>query len=159
MAKIRTVFCGAGQRTNGTGMAVRSIDDYEVIGVCDPYEDKAIKLADLFEDFTQTFCDPYMHTLIVETHSEYLVRRTQIIAVECVEKYGEDVMDEMIPFKIIYFPTERGEQPYDMEYLPNGRFKYSFGFGFYDAAGKLALELSDKESKQNESEDFNWNML
>ena len=49
MAKIRTVFCGAGQRTNGTGMAVRSIDDYEVIGVCDPYEDKAIKLADLFE--------------------------------------------------------------------------------------------------------------
>lgn len=49
MKKIRTVFCGCGCRTNGTGMAVRSIDDYEVIGVCDPYEDKAIKLADLFE--------------------------------------------------------------------------------------------------------------
>ncbi len=49
MKKIRTVFCGCGKRTAGTGGAVRAIDDYEVIGVCDPYEDKAIKLADLFE--------------------------------------------------------------------------------------------------------------
>ena len=49
MEKIRVVFCGCGCRTNGTGMAVRAIDAYETIGVCDPYEDKAIKLADKFE--------------------------------------------------------------------------------------------------------------
>lgn len=117
------------------------------------------KLADLFNDFIQTFCDPYMHTLIVETHSEYLIRRTQLIAAELVEEYGEDTMDEIIPFKVFYFPVEKGEQPYDMKYLPNGRFERSFGNGFYDAAGKLAIELSNREKIQKETEDFNWNAL
>ena len=46
-----------------------------------------------------------------------------------------------------------------MSYNLNGRFKESFGNGFYDAAGKLALELSDKEKKQSSNDDFNWNSL
>lgn len=106
------------------------------------------KLADLFEDFTQTFCDPYMHTLIVETHSEYLVRRTQIMAAEYVEKYGEDEMEEMIPFKVFYFPTERGKQPYDMQYLPNGMFANKFDSGFFDEAGRMHMEILKKSKKR-----------
>lgn len=106
------------------------------------------KLADLFEDFTQTFCDPYMHTLIVETHSEYLVRRTQIMAAEYVEKYGEVEMEEMIPFKVFYFPTERGKQPYDMQYLPNGMFANKFDSGFFDEAGRMHMEILKKSKKR-----------
>ena len=52
MKKIRTVFCGAGHRAFGTGNSVMTIDAYETVGVCDPYEDKAISLADEFEKKT-----------------------------------------------------------------------------------------------------------
>lgn len=106
------------------------------------------KLADLFEDFTQTFCDPYTHTLIVETHSEYLIRRTQIMAAEFVEDCGEDMMDEMIPFRVFYFPTEKGRQPYDMQYLPNGMFANKFDPGFFDEAGRMHMEILKKSKKR-----------
>ncbi len=52
MEKIKTVFCGCGHRAFGTGGCVMSIDAYETVGVCDPYEDKAISLADEFEKKT-----------------------------------------------------------------------------------------------------------
>ena len=52
MKKIRTVFCGCGHRAFGTGNSVMTIDAYETVGVCDPYEDKAILLADEFEKKT-----------------------------------------------------------------------------------------------------------
>ena len=52
MKKIRTVFCGCGHRAFGTGNSVMTIDAYETVGVCDPYEDKAISLADEFEKKT-----------------------------------------------------------------------------------------------------------
>ncbi len=105
------------------------------------------KLADLFEDFTQTFCDPYMHTLIIETHSEYLVRRTQVMAAEYVEKYLEPITDDMFPFKVVYFPVERGKQPYDMQYLPNGMFANKFDSGFFDEAGRMHMEILKKSRK------------
>lgn len=106
------------------------------------------KLADLFEDFSQTFCDPYQHTLFVETHSEYLIRRTQLMAAELVEQYGEKMMDEVIPFRVFYFPSERGKQPYDMQYLPNGMFANKFDSGFFDEAGRMHMEILKKSKKR-----------
>ena len=47
--KVRLVFCGCGHRAKGTGAAVRQTGMYEVIGVCDPYSDKAEHVADVFE--------------------------------------------------------------------------------------------------------------
>lgn len=58
--KIRTVFCGAGHRAFGTGNSVATISAYETVGVCDPYEDKAIALADQFEK--QTGLRPAVYT-------------------------------------------------------------------------------------------------
>lgn len=49
MKKIRVVFCGAGHRSLGLGKSVMAIDAFETIGTCDPYEDKAVSLADEFE--------------------------------------------------------------------------------------------------------------
>lgn len=106
------------------------------------------KLADLFEDFTQTFCEPYTHTLVVETHSEYLIRRTQLMASEMVENYGENMMDEIIPFKVFYFPSEKGKQPYDMHYLPNGMFANKFDSGFFDEAGRMHMEILKRSKKK-----------
>lgn len=47
--KIKVVFCGSGKRANGISEAIEKITDFEVIGVCDPYLDKAETLADRLE--------------------------------------------------------------------------------------------------------------
>ena len=70
------------------------------------------------------------------------------MAAEYVEKYGEDEMEEMIPFKVFYFPTERGKQPYDMQYLPNGMFANKFDSGFFDEAGRMHMEILKKSKKR-----------
>ena len=49
MKKIRTVICGCGCRGTGLSNPIMALDVYETIGVCDPYEDKAVSLADSFE--------------------------------------------------------------------------------------------------------------
>ena len=46
MEKIRIVFCGCGHRAFGLSDSMKTIADYEVIGVCDPYADKAEALAE-----------------------------------------------------------------------------------------------------------------
>lgn len=93
-------------------------------------------LADLFFDI-------YNHgvRMIVETHSEYLIRRSQVIVAEIAAEKGfsQEELDKSNPFRVIYFP-EAG-QPYDMHYKTNGDFEHLFGEGFYDAAAmnKIAL--------------------
>ena len=88
------------------------------------------KLADLFYDiYRETGCQ-----IIVETHSEYIVRKSQVIVSEiggCDEN----------PFKVYYFPKD--DAPYEMEYLPDGTFdaSKSFGNGFYDEAATLHWQI------------------
>ncbi|MBO5362924.1 MAG: Gfo/Idh/MocA family oxidoreductase [Clostridia bacterium] len=49
MDKIRVVFCGCGHRAFGLSDSMKPIPDFEVIGVCDPYVDKAESLAEQIE--------------------------------------------------------------------------------------------------------------
>jgi len=87
------------------------------------------KLADLFADIHKEFG----YNVIVETHSEYLIRRTQALIATGKIPYQKN------PFHVYYFP--QGGLPYDMEYQENGSFAKKFGKGFYDEADSLALEL------------------
>lgn len=73
---------------------------------------------------------------IIETHSEYMIRHSQLVAKSISE--GKSTIKDN-PFETIYFPEH--EQPYSMQYLPNGRFKNKFKTGFFDEADKLALML------------------
>ena len=82
---------------------------------------------------------------IVETHSEYLVRATQAIVAKTVEN-EDDLMK--IPFVVFYL--EKGGEVYDMEYQLSGRFKRPFGTGFFDEAGKSAIEILKKERRMND---------
>ena len=50
MKKLKTVFCGAGKRARMLNTSVMSIDAYELVAVCDPYEDKAESLAEIYEN-------------------------------------------------------------------------------------------------------------
>lgn len=96
------------------------------------------KLADLFIDANNTFGLNF----IIETHSEYLIRRTQVITAEQNYIDQEDV-DKNNIFKVYYFPTKG--IPYNMGYTLNGRFIQKFGEGFFDEAGKWHLEIIKKE--------------
>lgn len=92
------------------------------------------KLADMFLDASQQG----VH-FIVETHSEYLIRRTQVLVSE--KDYDADTIENS-PFRTYYFP--KNDLPYDMKYRPSGNFEEAFGSGFFDVAGKSTRELIRK---------------
>ena len=91
------------------------------------------KLASLFYNVSQV----YGCQVIVETHSEYIVRKTQVIAADLSDSNSDN------PFKVYYFPSNG--LPYELHYLPNGSFKEKFGDGFYDEAVRLHLQIMNRE--------------
>lgn len=86
--------------------------------------------------------DTYHFKFIVETHSEYMIRRSQVLVAEGGYKNEKD-LEENCPFKVYYFPKE-GE-PYDMEYTITGRFGKPFGKNFYDASAQDSIALNKIE--------------
>ena len=92
------------------------------------------KLAILFSDVHKD----YGFNFIVETHSEYLVRRSQVIVAQ--QKYtDEEELRNECPFKVYYFPSDGS--PYEMLYRTDGNFSNEFGNGFYDEANNLLFEI------------------
>lgn len=89
------------------------------------------QLADLFYSINVE----YGCQFIVETHSEYLVRKTQVIV---GRKYSSDKLGKN-PFNVIYFPKDG--TPYKISYLKNGQFREDFGKGFYDESSALYFDL------------------
>lgn len=90
------------------------------------------KLADLLYHINNNFGVRF----VIETHSEYLIRKTQIIVAE-QNKFQKSIDN---PFKVIYLP-DNDELPYDMQYRPDGKFIKDFGPGFFDEAANLAFEI------------------
>lgn len=91
-------------------------------------------LADMFYDAYKN----YGVHFIVETHSEYLIRKSQLI----VSKLGfqsNDETAEKCPFVAYYVP--KSGIPYSLGYRKDGKFIESFGTGFYDEASNLAFEI------------------
>lgn len=80
----------------------------------------------------------YNFHFIVETHSEYLIRKTQVLVTQMgFENNAESV--EKSPFITYYIPEN--SKPYSLGYRKDGKFMESFGTGFYDEASNLAFEL------------------
>jgi hypothetical protein len=97
------------------------------------------KLVDLFYELNRD----YGFRFIIETHSEYFVRRSQVIVGDQFDT-EEKLKDN--PFKVYYFPSEG--IPYDMVYTTSGLFEEKFGDGFINEAGKLHMEVL-KNAKKN----------
>ncbi|MBD5273060.1 MAG: AAA family ATPase [Bacteroides sp.] len=92
------------------------------------------KLADLFSELNKNRGFKFL----IETHSEYLIRRTQVLVAE-MNIENEEEFEKQNPFKVYYFP-ENGT-PYDMKYRVDGCFSNEFGSGFFDEASNLAFKL------------------
>ena len=80
---------------------------------------------------------------LIETHSEYLLRKTQVIVAEQNFIDQED-LDKNVPFTVYYLPTTE-EVPYKMNYQISGAFKEKFGEGFFDAATTSEMVIIRKE--------------
>lgn len=91
------------------------------------------KLADLFLDVHQRFKIDFL----IETHSEYILRRSQVLVAE----NEFEVSPNENPFCVYYFPKDIDQQPYRLEYQEDGSFNKNFGDGFFDEASSSTLEL------------------
>ena len=89
------------------------------------------KLADLFHEVY----DKFKIRLIIETHSEYLIRKTQLIVKQ--KEYEVEPNDN--PFTVLYFDKDLNQ--WLMNYREDGKFIEEFGKGFYDEASLLTLNL------------------
>ena len=94
-------------------------------------------LTDVFFDASKN----YGIDFIVETHSEYLIRRSQAIIANMHSK--EEF--EARPFAVHY--VERGGRTYELVYQESGRFENSFGPGFFDEAGRSSIQVLKREKK------------
>ena len=76
---------------------------------------------------------------VVETHSEYLVRKMQVIVANAIlsERKSIDKVNQDI--KVYYFPDKK--EPYPMVFKNNGRFQNKFGQGFFDESSRANYEL------------------
>lgn len=99
------------------------------------------KLADLFYELNKS----YGYSFLIETHSEYLIRRSQVIVAN--ENYEDEIaLKKNNPFVVYYFDEKNDTKPYyPMEYEISGAFKEKFGPGFFDEASKWDMTIIRKE--------------
>lgn len=101
------------------------------------------KLQSLLADFIVDALKTFEVRFIIETHSEYIIRRLQILTVDELIKNDESI--------IYYFNGERDAIKADqkitkIEILPNGSLSKDFGEGFFDEATRMKFELLRKKS-------------
>lgn len=111
----------------------------QIIAIEEPEIHLHPKLQSLLADMFLEAYEKYNIHFIIETHSEYLIRKAQVHVAQA--KYNnEKELDQKCPYSVIYVP-EHGEKPYAMEFCTDGRFKNEFGKGFFDEATNLAFEI------------------
>lgn len=97
-------------------------------------------LADLFVEASLKFNIRF----IVETHSEYLIRKLQYLTV-----HGEIKPEDT---SIYYFDSgdkTNGNPSYKIEIMNDGSLSKDFGTGFFDEADNLAIDLFNFKSNKN----------
>ena len=96
------------------------------------------KYQSLLADMFLEAYEKYNIHFIIETHSEYLIRKAQVFVARSNYE-NEEAMSKGNPFKVYYVP--RDEKPYEMRFCADGRFQDEFGKGFFDEATNLAFEI------------------
>lgn len=92
------------------------------------------KLADMFLDAYEK----YNIRFIIETHSEYLIRESQVLVSQMGFETSKD-SDSKAPFRTYYIPKDG--KPYSLGYRKDGRFAEKFGDGFYNESTILTNKM------------------
>jgi predicted ATP-dependent endonuclease of OLD family len=91
------------------------------------------KLTEFFHEVNKK----YGFNFIIETHSEYMIRKSQVLVNE--NEYGNQDSLNPNPFKTYYFPVS--DKPYEMRYRKDGKFKDEFKKGFFEVSSDLAFDI------------------
>lgn len=102
------------------------------------------KLADMIYEVNTEFGIRF----IIETHSEYLIRRTQVL-VAGFNYDDEATMNRNNPFAVYFLNKNPEENPRKMTYKLSGAFNEKFGNGFFDEASKWDMMIIRKEFEQS----------
>ena len=99
------------------------------------------KLQSYLADMLWELLFTYRIRTIVETHSEYLVRKLQVLFARYAKEKSldDDKMESNCPTRVFYF--EKGKGAYDMKIRPDGKFSNEFGSGFFDEASNLVFDI------------------
>ncbi|QZT38984.1 AAA family ATPase [Halosquirtibacter xylanolyticus] len=124
--RIATIIRKYGDKTNGINLIVEEPE-------LNLHPGAQSKLADFLYEVSTT----YGIKFIIETHSEYIIRRSQVLGLQNNLHQNEAL--DLNPFRVYYFHTSEG--PYEMKYQENGKFNRKFGKGFFDEADSSAMEL------------------
>jgi predicted ATP-dependent endonuclease of OLD family len=103
------------------------------------------KLAELFFETWKEFGIQF----IVETHSEYIIRNSQLLFLNYSnpdDSLFPAMQIQHNPFVVYYFDKDG---PYEMKYENDGSFNKPFGEGFLDVVDDIALEIFLKNNKQS----------
>lgn len=112
----------------------------------EPEQNLHPKMQSLLAKFFASIAEDKKFNFIIETHSEYLIRKSQALVAE--KNYtDEKELEQYNPFKVYYLPTTGGER-YQMHYNTSGAFKEKFGSGFFDAATESEMVVIRKEFEQ-----------
>lgn len=88
----------------------------------EPEQNLHPKMQSLLADLLQSIAtsNNYKVNFIIETHSEYLIRKSQVLVAN--SNYADDKdIEENCPFTVYYLPADAGE-PYQMHYKTTGGF-------------------------------------
>ena len=90
------------------------------------------------------YCDAYQKYkmwFLIETHSEYLIVKSQEMVAK--RKYvTKEGLEKECPFTTYYVPEKStGELPYSLCYCKNGKFKKGYGVGFYEEPSTIATDI------------------
>lgn len=116
---------------------------YTTIIVEEPEQNLHPALQSRLTDFFYEINKEYGCQFIVETHSEYMVRKSQVIV---AQEFSTERKVAKNPFRVLYFPKEGS--PYKMSYTKDGDFREEFGTGFYDSASELYQSLIDAKKRR-----------
>ena len=97
------------------------------------HPDLQSKLAELLEYVNKKIKIKF----IVETHSEYLIRKSQVLVAQKDYKDEKDLSNNI--FSTFYFKSDG--MPYQMIYRTDGKFSNEFETGFFDETNNLIFEI------------------
>lgn len=102
------------------------------------------KLQSLIADFLLDAINTFEVRFIIETHSEYLIRKTQILTAEKKINPNDTIIYYFNP---ISKNIDEEKQIIKINIEPNGSLNNDFGSGFFDEATNLKFELLKLKSK------------
>ena len=111
-----------------------------IIIIEEPEQNLHPMLQSKLADFLFILNQEYGYCFIIETHSEYLIRKSQVIVKENFNDVNRPLKEN--PFKVYYFNSSSSEEPYyEIVYQNDGNFSNDFGRGFFDEASNLAFKI------------------